>query len=124
MAEQKMKQNVKDEKVKSCMHWMIGLLVVLIGVAVLLPVIPESAPIWLGKCITLLLLGITEVILLMAYQLAKYYYHGIFDVNGPLFVPKVIGIGFTINPYHRLGKYIWFGLMLVIFLMILPALFS
>lgn len=49
MAEQKMKQNVKDAKVKTYMYWMMGLLVVLISIAVLLPVVPADAPIWLGK---------------------------------------------------------------------------
>ena len=122
MAEQKMKQNVKDAKVKTYMYWMMGLLVVLISIAVLLPVVPADAPIWLGKVVTVTLMLLTEVILVMAYKLAKYYYQGIFDENAPLFVPKAIGIGFTINPYHCLGKYIWFGLMLAIFLLMLPAL--
>ena len=123
MAEQKMKQNVKDAKVKTYMYWMMGLLVVLIGIAVLLSIVPADAPIWLGKVVTVTLMLLTEVILVMAYKLARYYYQGIFDKDAPLFVPKAIGIGFTINPYHRLGKYIWFGLMLAIFLMMLPALF-
>ena len=123
MAEQKMKQNVKDAKVKTYMYWMMGLLVVLISIAVLLPVVPADAPIWLGKVVTVTLMLLTEVILVMAYKLARYYYQGIFDKDTPLFVPKAISIGFTINPYHRLGKYIWFGLMLAIFLMMLPALF-
>lgn len=118
-----MKQNVKDAKVKTYMYWMMGLLVVLIGIAVLLPIVPADAPIWLGKVVTVTLMLLTEVILVMAYKLARYYYQGIFDKDAPLFVPKAIGIGFTINPYHRLGKYIWFGLMLAIFLMMLPALF-
>lgn len=123
MAEQKMKQNVKDAKVKTYMYWMMGLLVMLIGIAVLLPIVPADAPIWLGKVVTVTLMLLTEVILVMAYKLARYYYQGIFDKDAPLFVPKAIGSGFTINPYHRLGKYIWFGLMLAIFLMMLPALF-
>ncbi|MEQ3507218.1 hypothetical protein [Enterococcus cecorum] len=108
MAERKMKQNVKDAKVKTYMYWMMGLLVVLIGIAVLLPIVPADAPIWLGKVVTVTLMLLTEVILVMAYKLARYYYQGIFDKDAPLFVPKAIGIGFTINPYHRLGKYIWF----------------
>lgn len=103
MAEQKMKQNVKDAKVKTYMYWMMGLLVVLIGIAVLLPIVPADAPIWLGKVVTVTLMLLTEVILVMAYKLAKYYYQGIFDENAPLFVPKAIGIGFTINPYHLIA---------------------
>ena len=78
MAEQKMKQNVKDAKVKTYMHWMMGLLVVLIGIAVLLPIVPADAPIWLGKVVTVTLMLLTEVILVMAYKLARYYYQGIF----------------------------------------------
>ena len=85
MAERKMKQNVKDAKVKTYMYWMMGLLVVLIGIAVLLPIIPADAPIWLGKVVTVTLMLLTEVILVMAYKLARYYYQG-FSIRMRLFL--------------------------------------
>lgn len=62
----------------------------------------------------------------VSYQLTKVFYQGIINQNSPLFVPKVFGFGFTINPYHKGTKIIYsllliFLIGLILFLIQAPA---
>ncbi|EOT44554.1 hypothetical protein [Enterococcus columbae] len=58
-------------------------------------------------------IALTLLITSIGYFITKKYYKEIGE-KGPLFVPKVMGVGFTINPYNFLGKCVWIGLQIAL----------
>lgn len=66
---------------------------------------------------------LTALLTLVGYLFTKMSYKGI-GVKGPLFVPKALGVGITINPYHWLGKCIWLGLELLLIVVLIQFLLA
>lgn len=56
---------------------------------------------------------LTFLVTMIGYFVTKKYYEAM-GKNGPLFIPKIMGVGFTINPYHFLGKCVWLGLQILL----------
>lgn len=84
-----------------------------------------SLPTVLNKFLSILLLIIAVVLMIVSYDFLKICYSIYRDTpNPPLFVPKVYGLGFSINPYHKYGKVIFLIIFTVIIGSFIPIIIS
>lgn len=114
---QKVHQNPKNKKYQLYTEIVLGLIILLAMLAVVGGSYHWSEDI--AKIIGVLLTGLALILNYLAFQLTKSYYAGLFDENSPLFIPKVFGVGITINPYNKIGRLIWIGLGIFIFFMLI-----
>lgn len=114
---QKVHQSPKNKKYQFYTGIVLGLIILLAMLAVVGGSYHWSEDI--AKIISVLLMVLTLLLIYLAYQLTKSYYAGLFDENSPLFIPKVFGVGITINPYNKIGRLIWIGLGIFIFFMLI-----
>lgn len=108
---QKMQPNLKNKKYQCYIRVILGLMIGLTGITIGLSHYPNTQEVigLIGLFMTVLLFSLLH----FSFRILKEYYVGVIDEQGPLFVPRVYGIGFTINPYHKIGRIIWQALTLM-----------
>ncbi|MHC9532902.1 hypothetical protein ACVPPR_05710 [Dellaglioa sp. L3N] len=65
---------------------------------------------FIALCVILICIPLT----ISNYILYKSFYPKAENVPQPLFIPKVYGLGITINPNHPVGKFLWILVGIVI----------
>ncbi|MGY3745469.1 helix-turn-helix domain-containing protein [Oenococcus kitaharae] len=101
----------------------------LLTVTLLLIVIPVSFNlfkvhnIWNSHLINALLFVLVMFVMIASWVLYRFIYPGPINKNAPIFVPKQIGIGLTINPQNPIGLIIWILLMIVLIIIFVPRIF-
>lgn len=101
----------------------------LLAVTVFLVIIPvllslfKMNNIWNSHLINALLFLVVMFVMIASWVLYRFIYPGPINKNAPIFVPKQIGIGLTINPQNPIGLIVWILLMIVLIIIFIPRIF-
>ncbi|MGX7023889.1 hypothetical protein [Vagococcus hydrophili] len=78
----------------------------------------------IAKSITAFIMVMAIILVILSLKLVQLFYEDITDKNGPVIIPKVYGIGVTVNPFNIYGKIIWFFIILLLICILIKIVFT
>ncbi|WP_052004699.1 hypothetical protein [Agrilactobacillus composti] len=92
-------------------------LVIALAPILFLPMVSGDAK--LAKIIGIFSVAMTIPVLILSLKVLQSYYDKAELRHKPLLIPKAFGYGLSINPYHPAGKAIWFGIIVVVVILLI-----